>query len=151
MGFCNNCGCELDASVRFCPRCGRENSLRTPQEGNRQPIELQATSAATTTPGTGAKVKGFVGMGLGIGALIFAVISLILVGPVMAYPPVGGALLVYGIFTVGLAIPGMLLSGKAIGAGVSGKPPELGKLFGLISLIAGGLALLVSLIAMFRL
>ena len=111
-----------------------------------QPVYQQTASQPTVQ--TGDKVKGFVGMGLGIVALVFAIIDFFMIFSVISFAPMAGALIVYVIFTIALAIPGMILSVKAIGNGFKSAPAKLGKIFSLVSLIIGGVSFLVSIIGL---
>ena len=171
MAFCPNCGAQLSGNEAFCPSCAAPVASQPQQPAYQQPVYeqpayqqpvyeqptyqqpvyaqpvyQQTTSAAPVQ--TGDKIKGFVGMGLGIVALIFAIIDFVMIFAVIGYAPVAAGLIVYVIFTIALAIPGMILSAKAIGNGFKGVPAKLGKIFSLVSLIIGGVALLVSIIGL---
>ena len=88
----------------------------------------------------GAKVKGFIGMGLGIGSLAIAVIALIVGFASVGDAYLSGAAIGYSLVAVGLGVPAKILAGKAVEEGFIGTPTKLGSVFGLIGIIVGGVA-----------
>lgn len=113
----------------------------TPDYSYQQPVqhaELQVSG--------GTKVKGFIGMGLGIGALFMGVLTVILGFCSFASLECAILAITYGIVTLALAIPAKILSAKSISGGFRSKAPSLGNVFGLIGIICGGVGFFFGLI-----
>ena len=97
-----------------------------------------------------SKGKSITAMVLGIVALVFCIVDLILsIGglAVMGYrgaEEYGIMAMIYAIITLGCAVPGMILGGSTS----SSTPGKLGKIFGIIGIIMGGIAFFVAFLCM---
>ena len=96
----------------------------------------------------GTKAKGFVGMGLGIGGLVFGGLCVLYFLIALADYYQAGAALVYGLFGLPLGIVGRIISGKSIDEGNTGTPASLGQKFGLAGLITSAVGLFLSFIVL---
>lgn len=85
----------------------------------------------------GTKAKGFVGMGLAIGGLVFGVLACIY--------------FVYGFIGIPLSIVGRILAGKSIEEGNTSNPPSLGQKLGLAGLIVSCVGTFINFIIMMAL
>ncbi len=94
------------------------------------------------------KVMGYIGMGLGIGALFFGFLATILSLVGLGYYGYESAVLAitYGILAAGLGVPAKILAAKALGGGFVSTPAKLGNIFGLVGIIAGGTAFMLGVI-----
>ena len=152
MAFCNNCGTQIPDGAAFCPSCGAKYTPVPAAPTYQQPTYQQPTyqqpvygyqpPVANAQPevSTGAKVKGFIGMGLGIGSLAIAVIALIVGFISVGEAYLAGSAIGYSLVAVGLGVPAKILAGKAVEEGFIGTPTKLGSVFGLIGIIVGGVA-----------
>lgn len=106
----------------------------------------QPVPEAQPVVSAGAKVKGFIGMGLGIMAFVMGIITLLLgLGSLGDSSAAVGAI-IYALMSIGFGIPAKILSGKAISEGFVGTPTKLGNIFGLLGIIFGGVAFFFGLI-----
>lgn len=94
----------------------------------------------------GTKVKGFIGMGLGIFGLVMSFLSLIIALAAIGASDFGAAAMVYSLMGLGSGIAAKILSGKSAEEGFSGTPIKLGSIFGLIAIIMGGIAFFFGMI-----
>ena len=78
MSFCPNCGCSLEPSSKFCRNCGAAVAEPSIPAVPVAPAVVAPVPQVYNAPvSTGAKVQGYVGMGLAIGGLFFAIIGLL--------------------------------------------------------------------------
>ena len=103
--------------------------------------------AAPEVP-VGAKVKGFVGMGLGIGGLFLGSLSLLYFLIALADYYQAGTAFACGLIGLPLGIVGRILAGKSIDEGNTGTPASLGQKFGLIGLILSAVGLFLGFIVL---
>ncbi len=85
MAFCSNCGNQIDTAAKFCGNCGAP--VAVPAEPVAVPVpetpvvvvpaEPERVYAAEPVVSVKTKVFGFVGMGLSIGGLFFAIIGVL--------------------------------------------------------------------------
>ncbi len=155
MTYCINCGKEVQQESGFCPYCG--SALQRVQAVQyQQPVYPYPVVEAQPKVSAGAKVKGFIGMGLGINAFVFGIlaafiglffVNIMVLNPgemddfmeLLSYP------LSCGIVAIACAIPGRILSMKAISAGFTKKYPVRGKVFSLIGLILGAVGVVLGI------
>lgn len=105
---------------------------------------------ATAQPqlSAGTKVKGFLGMGLGIFGLFLSFLSLIIALGSIGASEFGSTAMINSLFGLGSGIAAKILSGKSASEGFSGAPIKLGSIFGLIAIIMGGIAFFFGLIGL---
>lgn len=105
------------------------------------------TVAATPVVSAKDKAMGFVGMGLGIGGLVFAVVAVICALALMGVRYAGFIYaFVYTLFSMPLSIVGKILSGKSEAAGNTSTPCSVGNKMGLAGIIVSAAALFLGII-----
>lgn len=111
-----------------------------PSYSYQQPVYQQPVAEAQLEVSTGSKVMGFIGMGLGIMALVMG--SLALIMSFAGFDDIDMAVMAisYGIIGLIAGIPGKILSAKATAGGFVGTPTKLGSIFSLIGIILSGVA-----------
>ena len=179
MPICKNCGHTAENGANNCPMCGVafEEANQQPQaqpayqqpqaqpayqQPQAQPAYQQpqaqptynAAPVSTSMPAS-AKVKGFIGMGLGIEALVSSFLSYIYV--ILAFvessyyyyydSSYAGFAIGFSLVELAMAIAGLILSSKAREAGFESAPTKLGKIFSIISIPLYGFAMFLALIA----
>ena len=99
---------------------------------------------------TAVKVKGFVGMGLGIGSLALSVLGIIYTLAFMGsyYGEAFGAAIGFGIFSLPCGIVGKLLAGQSSDAGNTGAPCSVGSKLGLAGIIVSAVMLFLGFISL---
>lgn len=165
MSFCTHCGNALGADAKFCGKCGAAVAapvaaapvVEAPVVAApvvEAPVveiipEVAAVPAApvyvapvvNTEPvlSTKDKVLGFVGMGLGIGALFFAIVGLLytMIG-MEAYAMGFGMSFAFSLFSVPMAIIGRILCGKSMDAGNTSAACSVGSKLSLAAIIVSG-------------
>lgn len=172
MLVCHKCGQTLADGTRFCTTCGEYVAGTTQNEVQTQPTETIPTEVfnpntastvvqptydnlATQPPAphvsAGTKVKGFIGMGLSITAIIGAVIALLYSLIALSSSDydlnyaLGGFSIFFALLFLAFAIPGLILSSSARNAGFKSGATKAGKVLGLISVIFCGVAIIFSL------
>ena len=140
MAFCSQCGSPLDTTSNFCRNCGAPVNAPVAPAAPQVPVAPSTSvvyEAAPVAPEVPAKAKamGFVGMGLGIGGLVMAVIGLIYTLMVFSleydsyYGSSGagfGMAVIFGIFSLPLCIVAGVLCNKAEEAGNFATPVTVG-------------------------
>lgn len=158
MLFCTNCGTQLNEGTKFCPGCGKaiasEQNYTAPQPAQiyaPAPTPVVVTAPAEVVVPTKSKVLGFVSMGLGIGSLIFAVISIFYTLMMSSLEAAAGVFFAFyfGAFSLPLSIVGMVLSGKSSSCGITTTPASVGKKLSVAGLVVSCVAMFISLIAVF--
>ena len=167
MYFCTHCGKQVDPSAKFCSGCGEPlnppvvhttpvGEIRVPQEPpvyKPQPVYQPAPQVRYQQPApaisTKTKVLGFVGMGLGIGALFMAVLGILytLIG-MMDGALAFGMSVAFGMFSVPCGIVGMLLSKQSMEGGNRSKVCTIGVKLSIAGLIVSGVMMLCGLIGL---
>lgn len=147
MSFCTKCGNQLEPGVRFCVRCG------APVSDQAEPAPRPDYSRAVAAkPVVSAKTKalGFVGMGLGIGGLIFAVLGILYTITFLSLEPAAGfgASVGFGVFSLPCGIVGKVLCGRSMEAGNESAACSVGGKLALASLIVSAVMLLLGFIAL---
>ncbi len=177
MAFCIQCGAQLPENVSFCPNCGQKAENSAPvnkqpeapvyeqtwpqqpvyeQPQYQQPVYQQPQYQYAQQPvytaqpvvETKSKVMGFIGMGLGIGALFFGFLASIWAIAGLDEYAMATMAVAYGIVTAGLGVPAKILASKAGSGGFLGGPTKIGNIFGLIGIIAGGAAFFFGIIGL---
>ena len=99
---------------------------------------------------TAVKVKGFVGMGLGIGSLALAVLGLIYTLALMGsyYGEALGMSIGFAIFSLPFGIVGKILAGQSSDAGNTGAPCSVGSKLGLAGIIVSAVMLFLGFISL---
>lgn len=180
MPTCKNCGHTAENGANNCPMCGVafEEVNQQPQAEaqpayqqppvQEQPVYQQPVyqqpqaqptynaAPVTKTVPASAKVKGFIGMGLGIEAIVSSFVSYIYV--ILAFVEssyyyyydgsYAGFAIGFSLVELAMAIAGVILSSKAREAGFEAAPTKLGKIFGIISIPLYGFAMFLALIAL---
>ncbi len=169
MSFCSNCGKSLTETDKFCKYCGTAAPATAepvtpvapaPQPTPVTPVTPVAQPAPTavqtapvyTVPSCSKKAKalGFVGMGLGIGGLVFAVLGILYTFIGLAVDEILGFTyaFVFGIFSMPLSIVGKILSGNSQDAGNCSAPPSVGSKLGLAGIIVTAVMLFIGFICL---
>ena len=175
MYFCTKCGKQLDSSAKFCSGCGEPvnppvvhttpvGEIRVPQEPPvyeprpayqsapqvryQQPAQVRYQQPEVVIS-TKTKVLGFVGMGLGIGALFFAVLGILYTLIGMEDGAVAFGMSVgFGMVSVPCGIVGMLLSNQSMDGGNRSKACSVGVKLSLAGLIVSGVMVFLGLIGL---
>lgn len=164
MSYCSKCGFPIDPADKFCRGCGTpvaaeapaapaytqpEYSYNQPSYDYNQPSYdyNQPVYAYEQPQSTGSKAGAFIGMGLGIGGLFFALIGLINVLANLDYDAefAFGMAVGFGIFSLPLSIIGMILGGKNSDCCKAGGA---GKGLGLAGVIISGVMLFLGFVSM---
>lgn len=186
MNFCPKCGISLDPQDTFCHNCGKalrptapveettEAAVLTPvateapvQEPVRPPVynpipapqvvaPLVRTVPTASPVSAGTKAKGFVGMGLSIGGLVFAVLGIIytlfgFVAQADSYgsEPIGFIFALYlGIFSFPLSIVGRIFANKSYESGNQHGSCTAGVKIGLAGLIVSCAMMMLGFISL---
>lgn len=138
MSFCSHCGNQMETGDKFCRVCG----TAVPEES--APQNVPAPVAVKAEPVISGKVKalGFVGMGLGIGGVVFGALGVLYTLIGMAMPPMGITFaLIFGLFSVPLSIVGRILSYKSIEGGNTSGVCSAGTKLGMAGLIVSAVML----------
>ena len=77
---------------------------------------------------------------------VIGIISFFASFAAFASPETAGGVIGLAISTLGFSIAGKILAGKSAASGFVGTPTKLGKVFGLIGIILGGIAFTFGLI-----
>ena len=161
MYICPNCNYSTEEQSNYCPVCGSQVVEVQPQP-QPQPVYQQPDLYAQQyqaynqyyQPQPAAQVskgKIIVSMILSIVGLAFAGLGLLYTFVGLATGGVGVALamaVVFGIFSVPLSIVGLILSTSCIRAGAQSGMVKVGKILGLIGVIASGVMLLLGLMSL---
>ena len=144
MYICSNCKQTFENPINFCPSCGSAVVEETPVV---EPTPYIPPMQTYSAPSLG---KVITGMALSIAGLFFAGIGFIYT---LIFLALDGAMafgMSFGfmIFSLPLALIGMIMSNKNIAAGSTNKMAKLGKTFGLIGIIATGVMFFFGLIAL---
>lgn len=116
-----------------------------PQSAYPQPVSAYQPEEPAV-PGK-VKANGFVGMGLAIGGLIFAVIGILYTLIFMEMPPAGFVFaLVMGIFSMPLSFVGRSLCNKSIDQGNTSNSCSVGLKIGIAAIIVSGIMLFFGVI-----
>lgn len=138
MKYCYHCGREMDDAFHFCPVCGSG----MPYPHTPSPIEKSYT--------VGAKIMGFVSMGLGIAAVIMCIANtlLILAGliqlPDGRDPELFAGFLFFALFTLAFSVPSVILATVSIKKDFPGSSATVGRAFGIMGCITGSILLILA-------
>ena len=161
MSFCSNCGNPLEENAKFCSKCG--SAIAAPAEVPAAPAEpvysapvyTPIYNAPAVIPEVSGKTKalGFVGMGLGIGGLFFAIFGLLFtIANMDSYYDDGIALFLaiyMSIFSMPLSIVGRILAGKSRAGGNLSSVCRVGTSLGLAGLIVSCVMLFLGFVSIF--
>ena len=161
MSFCSNCGNPLEENAKFCSKCG--SAIAAPAEVPAAPAEpvysapvyTPIYNAPAVIPEVSGKTKalGFVGMGLGIGGLFFAIFGLLFtIANMDSYYDDGTALFLaiyMSIFSMPLSIVGRILAGKSRDGGNLSSVCRVGTSLGLAGLIVSCVMLFLGFVSIF--
>ncbi len=150
MPFCSNCGNPLDASSKFCSSCGAPNT--EPAAPVVTPVIVESAPQIPEVPAVPvkAKVLGFVGMGLAIGGLFFAIFGLLytFIG-LAAEAALGfGFSIGFGLFSLPLSIVGGVLCNNSIGMGNRSAVCSIGSKLRVAGIIVSAVMLFFGLISL---
>lgn len=170
MAFCSKCGNQIEDTARFCNVCGAPVATAAPQNSGysapnqySNPNQYQysspnqySTYAPTPTyaqseVSAGAKAKGFVGMGLAIGGLVFAILGLLytFVGLAEEIGEVAlGMAIGFGIFSMPLALVGRYLCNKSEEEGNFSGAVSAGMKLGIAGIIVSAVMFFFGFIGM---
>ena len=162
MFICKNCGQIYGQSANFCSICGGQVVEQlTPVTENPVNYYAPVTPATPVIP-VGARVKGIIGMVLGIEgfitALIFAVYGLCFAAITAfggSYDAEAGMLgtlysvlwIVYTCIPLAMGIAGYILSKSAKTGGYISKITSSGKIFNMLTIILCGISIFIMILA----
>lgn len=160
MAYCSNCGSQIDASAKFCSSCGTPVPAPVPVETvQTAPAEPVYTAPAVQTyiapaapvkrtVSVKAKVLGFIGMGLAIGGLFFAIIGILYTMIGMVEQGLGfGMSLSFSLFaSLPLSIVGKILCNQSEQAGNTARVCSIGSKLGVAAIIVSGVMLFLGVI-----
>lgn len=139
MSFCPYCGNPIADGAKFCTGCGK------PVAGKQEAVTPAVATEIVVS--TKDKVLGFVGMGLSIGGLFFAVLGTLYALIGMGEEGLGFGMSVgFGMFSMPCSIVGKILSEKAAAVGFCGTPTRIGAKLGLFGIIATAVMLTIGII-----
>lgn len=140
MKYCYHCGKSLADDFLFCPGCGSA-ALYSP------------ASAPTEEPcSVGAKVMGFVSMGLGIPSTFMSIANtlLILAGLIQSSeggdPDLFGGFLFFAMFTLIFAVPAVILGTLSMKRDFRGSSATVGRAFGIMGAITATIVIVLGFI-----
>jgi len=157
MYICPNCNYSTEESSNYCPVCGSQMVEVQPQPVYQQPDpyaqQYQAYNGYYQQAPAPQVSKGkiIVGMILSITGLVFAGLGLLYTFIGLATGAVGVALamaIAFGIFSVPLSVVGLILSVGCLRDGAQSGMAKVGKILGLIGVIASGAMLLLGLMSL---
>lgn len=163
MSFCSYCGNQLEESAKFCSKCGSavaapaEPSVAAPvptQPVYSAPVYTPIYNAPSVIPEVSGKAKamGFIGMGLGIGGLVFAIIGIFcVIGFMSDYYLAEMAFfwaLYLSFFSMPMSIVGRILAGKGMEGGNFSGACKAGSGLGLAGLIISCVMLFLGFISL---
>ena len=161
MPYCSNCGHQVEATDKFCGGCGAPVSAPAAAPAPEAapapqvvvapaPQPVPVAQPATPEISSKTKVFGFVGMGLGIGGLFFAVLGIIYTLVGMGETGLGFGMSVgFGLFSAPMSILGIKFSNDSARAGNSSKCCTVGSKLGLAGIIVSGVMLFLGFINLF--
>ncbi len=169
MSFCSNCGNHLEENAKFCSKCGSAIAAPVTPPAPAAPVEAPVPAepvysapvytpiynAPAVIPEVSGKTKalGFVGMGLGIGGLFFAIFGLLFtIANMDSYYDDGTALFLaiyMSIFSMPLSIVGRILAGKSRDGGNLSSVCRVGTSLGLAGLIVSCVMLFLGFVSIF--
>lgn len=161
MSFCSNCGNPLEENAKFCSKCG--SAIAAPAEVPAAPAEpvysapvyTPIYNAPAVIPEVSGKTKalGFVGMGLGIGGFVFAIIGFFCtIANMDSYYNDGTALFLaiyMSFFSMPLSIVGRILAGRSSDAGNPSGTCRTGSGLGLAGIIVSCIMLFLGFVSIF--
>lgn len=138
MKYCYHCGKEMGDAFHFCPVCGSG----MPYPHTPSPIVRSCS--------TGAKIMGFVSMGLGIAAVIMSLANtLLILGGLISISDGGDSdlfegFLFFALFTLALSVPSAVLATASIKRDFSGSSATVGRAFGIMGMVTGSLLIILA-------
>ena len=150
MSYCSNCGNPLDENVKFCANCGTPVAAPEATVAPVVPaVPTYVEPAAPVVP-VKAKVLGFVGMGLAIGGLIFAIIGLLYTFVFMSVEAEMGFIFafVWSIFSLPLSIIGGVLCSRGAEMGNHSAPCSVGSKLRIAGIIVSAVMLFFGFISL---
>lgn len=157
MAFCSNCGNQLDTSAKFCGNCGAPVAVPAEPVASETfvpvaPAEPERVYMAEPVISVKTKVFGFVGMGLGIGGLFFAIIGVLytLMG---CFAEIGvgfGFSLGIGAFSWPLCIVGKIFCARSQESGNTSNVCSIGSKLSIAGMIVSGVMMFFGLIDLFN-
>ncbi|MBR4109545.1 MAG: zinc-ribbon domain-containing protein [Oscillospiraceae bacterium] len=152
MAHCTNCGNQLAEGNKFCSVCGTPVPApepipeAVPAAADPQPYYAPAVTAEPVIS-VKTKVLGFVGMGLSIGGLFFAVLGILYALIGMVEQGLGFAFAIaFGMFSMPLSIVGRILANKSREEGNLSNVCSVGSGVGLGGIFATGAMLFLGII-----
>lgn len=144
MSTCYKCGNEFEYGDKFCRSCGAVLPAEPPVQ---EPV---AVIPAEPVVSTKTKVLGFVGMGLGIGGLVFGSLGCLYTLLGLLTEGVAGFVfsLVFGLFSVPLSIVGKILSNQSHEGGNPSSSCTVGSRLALAGIIVSGVMLFFGFIGL---
>ena len=154
MAYCTQCGFALEEGSKFCKNCGASvAAVTTPAQAvYTEPVqqyEAPVTLVGTPVVSTKDKVFGFVGMGLGIGSLVMAILGLLytLLGMVevgLAF----GMSIGFGIFSAPMGFIGRSMCRNSAAKGNLSRACSVGSSLSVVGIIISFVMLLLGTITL---
>ena len=160
MAYCTKCGNQIDAAAKFCSSCGTPVPTPAPvtpaYTAPAEPVYTVPVAQTYIVPAAPvvskvsvkAKVLGFVGMGIGIGALFFAIYGLIVTLIGMEETGMGfGMAIAFSLFaSLPLGIVGKILSNQSMQSGNTSGACSAGSKLSIAAIIVSGVMLFLGFI-----
>lgn len=160
MAYCSNCGSQMEASAKFCSSCGTPVPAPAPEAPvNTAPAEPVYTAPAEQTyivpavpvkqaVSVKTKILGFIGMGLAIGGLFFAIIGMLytLIGMYENGLAFGMSVAFGGLMALPMSIVGRILCNQSVQAGNTARVCSIGSKLGVAAIIVSGVMLFLGVI-----
>lgn len=105
-----------------------------PQPGYAVPAYQPLVPPAPSQPTIGARVMGYIAMGLGISPFVLGFLMLISFSQFLDGLPE-----VFAFLGLGCGIPAKILASRAVAGGFRSAPPRLGSVFGIIAIVLGSI------------
>lgn len=140
MSTCYKCGNEIAYGDKFCRSCGAVLPAAQPETAEIPVQEPVAVIPAEPVVSTKTKVLGFVGMGLGIGGLVFGSLGCLYTLLGLLAEGVAGFVfsLIFGLFSVPMSIVGKILCNQSYEGGNPSSTCTVGSRLALAGIIVSG-------------
>lgn len=152
MPFCPKCGNPIVPTNRFCGNCGAAVvEISEPVVPAEPVIAVPAVQTYTVpAPSAKSKVLGFIGMGLAIGGLVFALLGLLYTSlGIIAVEGMGFAMSVaFGLFSLPLSIVGGVLCNRSTEMGNRSAACSVGSIMRVAGIIVSAVMLFFGIVSL---
>lgn len=156
MYICTNCNYSTEQASNYCSVCGAQMVEVHPQPVQQTDLYAQQYQGYNPyypqSPAVQvSKAKIIVGMVMSIVGFVFAAMGILYTFAGLVSGEVGVALILaisFAVFSVPLSIVGLVLSARCINDGAQSGMSKVGKILGLIGVIASGVMLMLGLMSL---